>query len=595
MDNYTAPINDMLAALRIVGIDDLLALPDFDKVDVAAIHDVLDGFGALAENVIAPTNRVGDANGATLDTATGVVHTAPELAEAYAEYSRGGWTALSAPEALGGGGFPAIAATAMREMFGSANMALSLNPVLTQSAIELLERWGDDRQNALYLARLIDGRWTGTMNLTEPDAGSDLGAVRTTATPLDGDRWAINGTKIYITWGDHELTDNIVHLVLARAPGAPGGTKGLSLFLVPKVLVDETGALRGRNGVHALALEHKMGIHASPTCVLQFDDAVGELVGPLHNGMAAMFSMMNPARIAIGLQGVSIGERALQQATAFAAERRQGRVGAENPGPIAGHPDVQRMLLDMTVTVRAARRLVYATSIAVDVAGHHPDAEVRIAAQARADLLTPLAKAWSTDEGVRLASLAIQIHGGMGFIEETGVAQHYRDARIAPIYEGTNGIQAIDLVGRKVARDGGAAMSSLITEIVATVDRADAIPALADAASSLRTATATLTATTAWIVDTFSSATSDVFAGATAYLGLAARCAAAEILLREAVEAVETAEAGEGTDADAVVGSAADAARLAAQVTFFAAEQLDSAPSAASIMLGAGVLAAGLA
>ena len=576
MDRYSAPTTDILAALRAVGIADLLALPAYAGIDISAVGDVLDGFGSLAADVIAPTNRIGDANPAQLDVSTGEVHTAPELAAAFTEYRKGGWTALSADESVGGGGFPGVVATAVREMFGSANMALSLNPVLTQSAIELLERWGDDRQRALFLTRLIDGTWTGTMNLTEPDAGSDLGAVRTTATPIDGDRWAINGTKIYITWGEHDLTENIVHLVLARAPAAPQGTKGLSLFIVPKVLVDDSGRLQTRNGVHALALEHKMGIHASPTCVLQFDDAVGELVGPLNNGMAGMFSMMNPARVAIGLQGVSIGERALQQASAFVLERKQGRAGAVNPAPIAAHADVQRMLLDMAVTVRAARRLVYATAIAGDIAMRHPDEAVRSAAQMRADLLTPLAKAWPTDEGVRITSLAIQIHGGMGFIEETGVAQHYRDARIAPIYEGTNGIQAIDLVGRKVARDGGAAMALLIAEMAAAVHAAAGEPSLAVAAESLRTALAALGETTTWVAETFSTGPDDVLAGATAYLSLAARCAAMSLLLREAT--------------DACVGTADGAAVLAAQATFFALEHLDSAPTPAAIMLGADLI-----
>jgi len=581
MNDYTAPLDDIVAALQLVGLDDVLALAVFEDLDIAAVREVLGGFAKLAGEVIAPTDRIGDTVGATLDVASGVVTTAPELANAFAEYSKGGWTALSAPVERGGGGFPGAVATAVREMFGSANMALSLNPVLTQSAIELLELYGDDRQQEVFLSRLIDGTWTGTMNLTEPDAGSDLGAVRTTAAPTGDGRWLINGTKIYITWGEHELTDNIIHLVLARAPEAPAGTKGISLFLVPKVIVDDDGGLHERNGVHALALEHKMGIHASPTCVLQFDDAIGELVGPLHNGMAAMFSMMNPARVAIGLQGVSIGERSLQQASSFAAERKQGRAGNVNPAPIASHPDVQRMLLDITVTVRAARMLVYATSVAADLATHHPDEAVRAASQARADLLTPLAKAWATDEGVRTSSLALQIHGGMGFIEETGIAQHYRDARIAPIYEGTNGIQAMDLVGRKVSRDNGAAMNTLLDQITVTVHSASNLPTLKAAADSLGHAVDTVRAVTTWVVDTMRSDSPTVLAGATAYLELAAKTVAGELLLREAIAAAECGS----TSAD----------RLAAQLQFFVLEHLDRAPTVGSITLGATLLATALA
>ncbi len=576
MANYIAPIDDILDALRTVGLEDLIGLPDYDGIDVDAVREVLCGFADLAAGVIAPTDRIGDRVGAVLDPETAVVTTAPELAAAFAEYLKGGWPALSASAARGGGGFPSLVATAAREMFGSANLALSLNPILTQSAVELLERWGDDRQQDLFLSRLIDGTWTGTMLLTEPDAGSDLGAVRTTATPLDNGQWALNGTKIYITWGEHELTDNIIHLVLARAPEAPAGTKGISLFLVPKVMVDDDGALSGRNGIRALALEHKMGLHASPTCVMQLDDAVGELVGPLHNGMAAMFSMMNPARIAIGLQGVSVGEKSLQLSRAFAAERRQGRSGSVNPAPIIEHPDVQRMLVDMASTIRAARLLVYATAAASDLADAHPDAAARDLARQRADLLTPLAKAWPTDQGVRLASVAIQVHGGMGFIEETGVAQSYRDVRVATIYEGTNGIQAIDLVGRKISRDGGAAMGALLDEIGRGVDAAAGIASLKEPAESIRLAADRVRSATAWVVDNFSSDSASVLAGATAYLELASVTVAASLLMHE----VAVATGHNGASAD----------RLAAQLQFFTLHHVDGAPSLGSIMLGSSLL-----
>ncbi len=584
MDCYSAPIDEILHALQTVGLGSLLELPLFAEVDLDSVRDVLSGFADLADHVIFPTDRVGDTVGASFDSATGIVSTAPELAHAFEQYLKGGWTALAASVHEGGGGFPGVVATAVREMFGSANMALSLNPVLTQSAIELLERWADERQRALYLGRLIDGTWTGTMNLTEPDAGSDLGEVRTTATPLDNGRWAINGTKIFITWGEHDLTDNIVHLVLARIPGAPSGTKGISLFIVPKVLVTEDGSLQGRNGVHALSIEHKMGIHASPTCVLQFDDAVGEMVGPPNGGMAAMFSMMNPARVAIGLQGVSIGERALQQARTFAAERRQGSAGGVTPAPIIEHPDVQRMLVDMSATLRAMRLLVYATSMAADRAAAETDDHARATAQRRFDLLTPLAKSWPTDEGVRLASLAIQVHGGMGFIEETGVAQRYRDARIAPIYEGTNGIQAVDLVGRKVARDQGAALSELLDEIVANCDRAASVVSLQTQARSIRAAVETIRQATDWIVQTFAQHRDDVLAGASAFLRLVAVTVAADLLLRHAHDAAISPDPG----------LTSSAAQLAALTQFFVVDQVEGGPGLASIQFGAVALAAAL-
>jgi alkylation response protein AidB-like acyl-CoA dehydrogenase len=584
MDSYTPPIDDIIAALRTVGLEQLLDLPAFadNGIDMPSVREVLSGFADLAADVITPSDRVGDTVGARLDVATGVVTTAPELVHAFEQYVKGGWTALSAPSDAGGGGFPTVVATAVREMFGSANMALSLNPLLTQSAIEMLEQWADDRQRRLYLARLIDGTWTGTMNLTEPDAGSDLGAVRATATPLDNGQWAINGTKIFITWGEHELTDNIIHLVLARLPDAPEGTKGISVFLVPKILVDDDGNLQGRNGVRALSIEHKMGIHASPTCVLQFEDAVGELVGRPNGGMAAMFGMMNPARVAIGLQGVSIGERSLQQALSHAAERRQGSAGGKVPAAIIEHPDVRRMLVDMAVSTHAMRLLVYATSIASDRAHHLPDGDQRQAAQQRADLLTPLAKALPTDEGVRLASLAIQVHGGMGFIEETGVAQRYRDARIAPIYEGTNGIQAIDLVGRKIARDGGATAFALLDEMDDTVTRAAACGVLDAEARGLGEAIAATRQMTTWIVENFAGARDDVLAGASAYLRMFASTVAGELLVRETLAAHE------------VDPTSSETTQLVAQTRFYVADRLAPVVLLDAVCIGDGTLRAAL-
>lgn len=584
MDTYAAPTDQILRALVTAGIGDVLASPDFAGIDLDAVRDVLEGFGKLAADVIAPTDRIGDREGARLDPATGRVTVPDALADAYREYVDGGWTALAAPAEHGGGGLPGCVGTAVHEMFGSANLALSLNPMLTQSAIELLEQWGDERQREVYLRRMIEGRWTGTMNLTEPDAGSDLGAVRATARPLDDGRWAVSGTKIFITWGEHDLRDNIVHLVLARAPEAPAGTKGISLFLVPKVLVDDGGTLLERNHVRCIGLEHKLGIHASPTCVLQFDDAIGELVGPLHGGMAAMFSMMNPARLHVGVQGTSIGERAFQQARTFAEERLQGKApGSPTPGssPILDHADVRRMLVDIATTVDACRLLTFATAVTGDLAHHAPDEAVRERAQRRADLLTPLTKAWPTDQGVRMASLAIQVHGGMGFVEETGIAQRLRDSRIAPIYEGTNGIQAIDLVGRKVSRDGGAGIAELFAEVDATIASAATRAELAGVAEALGAALTTAREATRLVIERFSSATPDVLAGATSYLELVSLVTVGHLLAQHALGDLER------DDPAAAVSSA--------RCRFFAIDHLERAPSLASITMGNALATTGLA
>ena len=576
MNGYHVPVDRIMRAMHVAGLGDVLQLPPFEGIDTDAVRDVLQGFATLAEEVIAPTDREGDLHGAVLDHETGCVSVPASFHTAHAEFAKGGWTSLSAPSHLGGGGFPGVAATATQEIFGSANLALSLNPVLTQSAIELLERWGDDRQQGLYLRRLLDGVWTGTMNLTEPDAGSDVGAVRAVAEPLDDGRWAITGTKIYITWGEHDLTDNIIHLVLARVPGGPAGTKGISLFLVPKVMVDDEGHLLERNSVRCLSLEHKMGINASPTCVLEFDRAIGEMVGPVHGGMAAMFSMMNPARLAIGLEGTAVSERAYQQAVDYARERRQGRApgwAGEGSSPIIEHPDVRRMLVSIAASIDACRLLTFATAIAADVARYHPDAKHRVAAQRRVDLLTPLAKSFPTDQGVRNASLAVQVHGGMGFVEETGVAQRYRDVRIAPIYEGTNGIQAIDLVGRKVARDGGASMAELCDDIDTTVQQASAVGGLETATASLVRSLAALREATDWVVSQGGASSVDVLAGATAYQELAGAVAAGHLLIRQACD-----------------GDPVDIARA----TVFAVEHLDRVALLDTVRLGANTLAAGL-
>lgn len=585
MSAFTPPIDAIMRALREVGIGDLCALPDFAHVDEGSIEEVLTEFGRLAGTVIAPTDRIGDRQSSVLDGETGDVHTPIAFRPAYRRYIEGGWGAISVPLEDGGEGFPWVVGLATQELFASANLALSLNQVLTQSATELLRRWGSPQQRSRYLHRLVSGEWTGTMNLTESDAGSDLGAVRTRAEQQPDGGWAITGTKIFITWGEHDLADNIVHLVLARTPGAPPGTKGLSLFVVPKRLVNEDGSLGERNRVHCVALEEKLGIHASPTCVLEFRHAAGELIGQECNGMPAMFTMMNAARLSIGLEGVAVSERAYQQALAFARTRVQGRAPGAAAGsstPIIAHPDVRRMLLTISSSIDAARLMVYSAAAALDEAAHHTDKERRQSAQRRADLLTPIAKAWPTDEGVRNTSLALQIHGGMGYVEETGIAQRFRDARIAPIYEGTNGIQAIDLVTRKVSRDNGDAMRALLSEIAHTVVEVNDSEPLVEIAEALGSAAWTLQLATEWIVGAADlDDPSDVLAGASHYLELAGIVIGGWLLARQAVSGL----------ADGCVGCS-----LAVHhARFFAVERLRVVPGMlGSITAGAERLAASL-
>jgi alkylation response protein AidB-like acyl-CoA dehydrogenase len=535
---YRAPVASIWAALDAAGLAEVLALPHFAQQDPEDLVAVLEGFGAFAAEVLAPSDGPGDRHGAVLDPVTGRVSVAPEVSDAFAKWVAGGWAGLGADPEHGGGGLPRTIALAAEEMFASANMALSLNPMLTQGGIHLLETVGSPEQRARYLPGLVSGRWTGTMVLTEPQAGSDLGGVTTTAVPGPDGSWSLSGQKIFITWGEHELAENIVHFVLARTPDAPRGSRGLSLFLVPKHLVEPGGDAPERNGVRCIGVEHKLGIHSSPTCTLAFDRARAELVGEVGGGMACMFLMMNAARLSVGLEGLAVTERAFQQAHAYAYERTQGRApGASSEGmtPIVEHPDVARMLVSMRSSIDAMRMLVYSTAVATDLARHHPDADARRAAQTRVDLLTPLTKAWCTDEGTRQASVAIQVHGGMGYVEETGVAQRLRDARIAQIYEGTNGIQAIDLVSRKVRRDGGAALRSLIADLeasLADVARLDGL-GLAGPLGLASDALAAVVDAAAWLV---AADERDALSGATPFLEMAATAVAgalmAQLLLR---------------------------------------------------------------
>ncbi len=469
MTGYAAPLDEMRFALdAVAGLPEIATLPGCEGASPEIVTSVLEEAGKFAAAVLAPLNQVGDRNPSRL--ANGAVTTPPGFPQAYRDYVAGGWNGIALPLAYGGQGLPLALGTAALEIWTSANLAFSLCPTLTASAAELLIAHGSAEQRALYLGKLVSGEWTGTMNLTEPQAGSDVGALRCRAVK-DGDHYRITGEKIFITYGEHDLAPNIVHMVLARTPGAPSGSKGLSLFVVPKYLVNADGSLGARNDLRCTKLEEKLGIHASPTCVLRYgekDGAIGTLIGEECRGIEYMFLMMNGARLNVGLQGVAIAERALQQARGFARERVQGKpVGTASDAapPILHHPDIRRMLLGMRADAEATRALLYYVAGAIDRARHHPDEETRQHYQHRADLLIPVAKAWPTETGFESASTNIQIHGGMGYIEETGAAQHLRDARIALIYEGTNGIQANDLLGRKLARDEGAAMRALLDEM----------------------------------------------------------------------------------------------------------------------------------
>ncbi|WP_278264387.1 acyl-CoA dehydrogenase [Nocardia sp. AG03] len=461
--NYRAPVEEYAFLLREV-IDGRAALSALEDVTLDDITDLLGHAGTLAGEVLAPLNAVGDRVGSNLEN--GKVASPPGFVDAYKVFADGGWTSIGAPAALGGGGLPLVVTSAVSEMWSGANSAFALCPGLSQGAIAACHAVGDEHIRATYLPPLISGRWTGTMNLTEPQAGTDLASIKTIARPNGDGTWAVTGQKIFITWGDHDLTDNIVHLVLARTPDAPAGSAGLSLFVVPKYLPDSQGEPGTRNSVHTVSLEHKLGIHASPTCVLDYDQATGLLLGQQHQGLAAMFIMMNHSRLGIAVQALGLADRAAQAATAYAAQRVQGPViGYPKLTPINAHPDVRRLLLSMSSAVTGMRALLVQVSRWLDLAeqGSKPDREL-------AEFFVPIIKGWFTETSLQITSDAVQVHGGMGFIEETGVAQYYRDARIMPIYEGTTAIQANDLVGRKLLRNNAItalAVLDIITESVA--------------------------------------------------------------------------------------------------------------------------------
>ncbi len=551
MADYTPPLRDIKFVLsNIVDLAELATLEGFQHADPDTVFGALDEGGRFMAEVVAPTNTIGDTEGVTLSD-DGIVVTPGEFKNAYRAYVEAGWGAVPFPPEYGGHGFPWVVGIAIQEMLTASNMAFSLNPMLTQGAIEAVLLHGNDELRATYLEKLITAEWSGTMCLTEPQAGSDLGAVRTKAVRQDDGTYRITGQKIFITWGDHDLADNVIHLVLARTPDGKPGTKGLSMFLVPKVLVNDDGTLGRKNEVGVVSLEHKLGIHASPTCVLAFGDdegSIGYLVGEEFEGMKNMFTMMNSARLSVGLQGLAIAERAYQDALQYAQERRQGRAVGTEPGTnslIIDHPDIRRMLLTQRSYIEAMRSLIYTNAAAMDIALNHPDEDRRREGAELADLLTPLSKAWSTDLGVELTSLAIQVYGGMGYIEEAGVAQHYRDARIAPIYEGTNGIQAMDLVGRKLPMRGGEVVREFIGRMAALdADLEAAGDDLATIRSGMADAIAALSDATMWLAQRGMANINDALAAATPYLRMFATVTGGWFMARQALAATDALRNG---------------------------------------------------
>ncbi len=554
MPDFMLPLKDMNFALNHIGnLEQVSTLNGFEFADPDTVEAVLSEAGRFFAEVIAPLNHVGDKQGSVL-LADGSIKTPDGFHEAYQKFVESGWGAAHVAEKWSGGGLPYSVGIVLQEMFKTSNMAFSLCPMLTHAAIDSLIEHGTDEQRAIYLEKLVSGVWSGTMCLTESDAGSDVGALTTKAIRQEDGTYRIIGQKIFITWGDHDLTENIIHLVLARTPGSPPGTKGISMFIVPKFLVEADGSVGEPNDVKVVSIEHKLGIHASPTCVLAFGDegdgAVGYLVGDENAGMKYMFTMMNTARVGVGIEGLAVGERSYQQALAFAQERRQGRSLGADPkqsSPIIEHPDVRRMLMTMKAYNEAMRSLLYTVASNVDFERHAEDESVRQAASETVALLTPVTKAWNTDLGIEVTSLGLQIHGGMGYVEETGSAQHFRDSRIAPIYEGTNGIQAIDLVLRKLPMRDGQVVRGHLEAIGKTVTDLGEFPGIQ---STLAKSLAALTEATVWLGDKLGAgAYNDSLAGATPYLRLFGQVTGGWLMARQALAAQRMLDAGEG-DAD---------------------------------------------
>ncbi len=555
MSTYRAPLAEMQFVMtEVAGLAQVASLPLYEEATPDVVAAILDEAAKFATDVLDPLNRSGDHEGAKwLDD--GSVKTPAGFKAAYTQFCENGWNGLAKNPEHGGQGLPQLVATAVEEMWHSSNMAFDLCALLTQGAIEAIELSGTDAQKRRYLPNMVSGKWAGTMNLTEPQAGSDLAAVRTRAIGQPDGSYRIHGNKIFITYGEHDYTENIIHLVLARTPQAPEGVKGISLFVVPKVLINDDGSLGRRNDVRCVSIEHKLGIHASPTCVMAYGDtdgAVGYLLGEENRGLEYMFIMMNLARFSVGMEGVGIAERAYQRAAAYARDRVQGRaVGLDNAakaGPIIDHPDIRRMLMTMRAYTEAIRAVNYVTAAAIDNVHGHPDPGARKLHQAFVDLMIPIVKGHSTETAQLVASLGLQVHGGMGYVEETGAAQHMRDARITTIYEGTTGIQGNDLVGRKTARDGGAAAKAVLAEMRSTaaklVGHADA--SLHPIGAALQQSVQALAGTVDWVVANFASRPREVHAGAVPYLQQWGLSAGGWQLGRGALAAATQLAAGEG-------------------------------------------------
>jgi len=556
MADYTPPFRDIAFTLdHVIPLDELTKLAAYEAIDRDSVFGVLEEFGRLMADVWAPTNAVGDHEGSRVEGDE--VVTATGFKEAYQAYAEAGWGAVPFDEAYGGGGFPWIVGIVMQEMLNSANMALAMAPLLTQGAIDAILHHGSEEQKEKYLLKMVSAEWTGSMNLTEPDAGSDVGALRTKAVKQDDGTYRISGQKIFITFGEHSFTDNIVHLVLARTPDAPAGTKGISLFIVPKFLVNDDGSLGERNDVHIVSVEHKMGIKASPTCVLAYGDnsdgAIGYLIGEENAGMRYMFTMMNNARLGVGVEGLGLAERSYQHALGYAKERKQGYAPGAARGEksfIVEHPDVRRMLLTMKAYTESMRLLAYKVAEQIDVARHGADEPTRTEAQEMVDLLIPLAKSFCTDLAETVTSTGIQIHGGMGFIEETGVAQYYRDTKITQIYEGTNGIQAMDLVGRKMPMRAGGVHQDQVDRMKATVaELSGAGEDLAVIHRELSAAIAALEDATGWLLSEGLADPVQALSAATPFQRLYATTVAGWLMAVQGLAAKRIIDAG-GADAD---------------------------------------------
>ena len=550
--SYVAPLKDMLFVLtELAGLSTVNALPGCEDATLETMEAVLEENAKFCSEVVAPLNFTGDKEPSYWHD--GKVTMAKGFKEAFKAFGEAGWQGLQHPVDFGGQGLPKLVATPCIEMLHSASLSFALCPLLTDSAIEALMTAGSDAQKKTYLANLISGKWTGTMNLTEPQAGSDLAMVRSRAVPQGNGTYKVFGTKIFITYGEHDMAENIIHLVLARTPDAPEGVKGISLFVVPKFLVNDDGSLGERNDVHCVSIEHKLGIKASPTAVLQFGDhggAIGTLVGQENRGLETMFIMMNAARFAVGMQGVGIAERAYQKAVSYAKDRVQSRdlAGSAGPVTIIHQPDVRRMLMSMRAQTEAARALSYVTAAAHDAAHHHADEATRKANQAFYEYMVPIVKGWSTEMSIDVASTGVQIHGGMGFIEETGAAQHYRDARILTIYEGTTAIQANDLVGRKTVRDGGTIAKGILAQVRKTEAELAAY-ASADLAAihkQLAAGSKALEDVVSYVAGNMKSDIKSVFAGSVPYLKLAGIVLGGWQMARAALAAEQKLKAGEG-------------------------------------------------